>query len=187
MKKLLSILALLLFSIAVHAQKQITHFLGIPVDGSKEEMIQKLEEKGLIKSLDHDYSVGEFNGRDVEVHIVTNRNKVWRIAVFDTQTHNETGIRIQFNDLCRQFDKNPKYTSLRTDYTIPEDEDISYQMSVKNKRYQAAYYQKSSDGSLDGLELLNRRVWFTIGEYFGRYKIILYYDNVYNQANGEDL
>ena len=30
-------------------------------------------------------------------------------------------------------------------------------------------------------------VWFTISENLGKYSITLYYDNMYNHANGEDL
>lgn len=38
------------------------------------------------------------------------------------------------------------------------------------------------------LDLWSKRaVWFTIMEFYGEYYIGIYYDNVYNQANGEDL
>lgn len=30
-------------------------------------------------------------------------------------------------------------------------------------------------------------VWFMIHEHYGKYQIGLYYDNLHNQANGEDL
>ena len=46
MKKVLTVLALLMFSVAVYAQKDVTKFLGIPVDGTKSAMIQKLKAKG---------------------------------------------------------------------------------------------------------------------------------------------
>ena len=37
-------------------------------------------------------------------------------------------------------------------------------------------------------KISNKIVWFTIvEEFYGSYKIIMYYDNGYNQANGEDL
>ena len=32
-----------------------------------------------------------------------------------------------------------------------------------------------------------KSVWFMIHEQYGRYKIIMYYDNEYNHSNGEDL
>ena len=34
---------------------------------------------------------------------------------------------------------------------------------------------------------LNRQVWFMIDERYGEYRILMYYDNKLNQANGEDL
>ena len=55
---------------------------------------------------------------------------------------NETDIRIRFNVLCEQFKNNSKYCSLSDeDPKIKEDEDISYEMSVHNKRYEADFYQ----------------------------------------------
>lgn len=58
----------------------------------------------------------------------------------DAHQMDETDIKIRFNKLCQQFKNNSKYTSL-DDYTIPEDEDISYEMSVNSKRYEAIFYQ----------------------------------------------
>ena len=40
MKKLLSLVLLLACSAVSYAQNEVTQFLGIPVDGSKSEMIQ---------------------------------------------------------------------------------------------------------------------------------------------------
>lgn len=30
-------------------------------------------------------------------------------------------------------------------------------------------------------------VWFMIDDFYGSYGILLYYDNIYNESNGEDL
>ena len=53
----------------------------------------------------------------------------------------EGQIKTRFNTLCKQFKENSKYISLGN-YEISEDEDISYEMSVNNKRYEAIFYQK---------------------------------------------
>lgn len=45
MKKILSVLMLLLLSISIYAQQNVTKFLGIPVDGSKAAMIQNSRQK----------------------------------------------------------------------------------------------------------------------------------------------
>ena len=146
---------------------------------------------------------------------------------------------------------------------IPAEEDISYEMSVKNKRYQASFTYIDGDRDpavfidslvdylseffsevdramlkeelkriielpeeereaaqaaliakmqgismggtseeevdsgraframltfLDGMKsLADGSVWFMIHEHYGRYNIGLYYDNLHNQAHGEDL
>ena len=125
--------------------------------------------------------------------------------------------RGRFNNLCSQFENNPKYVSF--DYKfIPDDEDIAYEMIVRNKRYVATFCQrpilltepselekylktKYNEAVWDNLtpeqhaELtkhfmeisLKKPVWFIIADYFGKYYIAMFYDNEYNRANGEDL
>ena len=218
MKKFFITTVLLSLAISSFAQeKDITKFLGIPIDGTKAEMIAKLKEKGFSK-VDFDEDVfleGEFNGTDVYVFIVTNNRKVYRIVVSDKNKRSETDIKIRYNKLCQQFSENNKYISLE-DNTLPEDEDISYQITVNNKRYQAGFYQidkelfakilldKYSVEQLTNIETLNledqinvldtiqkhcahKLVWFLISESYGEYGITMYYDNVLNQANGDDL
>ena len=136
---------LLVMPMALFAQKDVTQFLGIPVDGSKTEMIQKLKSKGFtISPNDKEVLVGQFNGIDVNIHIGTNNNKVCRIMVADANNSSETNIRIRFNNLLHQFKNNEKYMTASLspeEYVIPKDENISYEMSVKKKRYEAAFYQ----------------------------------------------
>lgn len=141
MRRILSVAILLVNSVSLFAQKDVTKFMGIPIDGFKPEMIQKLKEKGFVSSAsDKNILEGEFNGSQVTIHVVTTNNKVSRIGISDVNYVDETDIRIRFNRLCQQFKSNSKYTSL-DDYTIPEDEDISYEMKVNNKRYEAVFYQ----------------------------------------------
>ena len=143
MKKTIGGFILALVTIcAAYAQKDVTQFLGIPIDGSKSAMIQKLKAKGFkANSYREDVLEGEFNGMDVNVHIGTNGDKVCRIMVCDANPVDERSIKIRFNNLCRQFKKNPKYMSM-DDYIIPDDEDISYAITVNNKRYEAIFYQR---------------------------------------------
>ncbi len=130
-------------SLLAQAQKDVTQFLGVPVDGSKSEMIQKLKEKGyVISSNNKDVLTGEFNGVNVNLHIVTNNNKVCRIMVSDVNTMSEGDIKIRFNKLCKQFQNNKRYLSGDSStFILPDDEDIGYNMRVKNKRYEALFYQ----------------------------------------------
>lgn len=141
MKKIVFFIVLLTITISTFAQKDVTKFMGIPIDGFKPEMIKKLKEKGFVSSTtDKEILEGEFNGTQVNVYVVTNSNKVCRIMLCDAHQMAETDIKIRFNKLCQQFKNNSKYTSL-DDYTIPEDEDISYEMGVNSKRYEAIFYQ----------------------------------------------
>lgn len=84
-------------------------------------------------------------------------------------------------------------------------------MAVHNKRYQAEYYQFNDADAVDGMwkymelnpkasvedaataivdeAIKHYAVWFMINQdrYDHRYRILMYYDNGYNQANGDDL
>jgi len=231
MNKIIKISALLfvlfLLSVSLYAQKDVTQFLGIPVDGYKSEMIKKLKDKGYtISPSDKDVLVGEFNGIDVYIHIATNNNKVYRVMVSDVNNKNKTDIKIRFNRLCQQFKNNKNYISASdSDYTISEDEDISHEISIRNKRYEAAFYQQPAvlDSATLAKEMHDvlltkyteeqlsnpteeeendmimtkisymldkyskKSVWFMIKEIYGKFYIVMFYDNEYNRANGEDL
>lgn len=147
MKKILTFGLALMIALTVSAQKNVTRFLGIPVDGTKSEMIQKLKAKGYTYNASLDHLEGEFNGRYVNISVVTNNNKVWRIMVTDAySTRSETEIRHRFNTLCQQFRNNEKYIpafAIPTGgyYEIGSDEDISYEIRVNDKFYEAYYYQ----------------------------------------------
>ncbi len=184
MKRLFGLLLTLALTMPVFAQDaiEVTKFLGIPVDGFKPEMIKKLKAKGFTEDSNGDLT-GEFNGTEVYINPVTNNNKVYRIGLVDINSKSEGQIIIRFNQLCRQFENNQKYVNLLGDQTIPDDEDISYELTVNDKQYQAAFYQKPEDDNI-----LNRLVWFTIRkDRRGKYYILMFYDNKLNEANGQDL
>lgn len=145
MKRIITLGLAMMLAIVASAQKDVTKFLGIPVDGTKSAMVQKLKAKGFTYNAADDEFSGEFNGKSVNVRIVTNNNKVYRIFVSDAIGSTEGNIKINFNRLCNQFGKNDKYVPQNVfgEYEIGEEEDISYEMSVHQKRYQAAYYQIS--------------------------------------------
>lgn len=185
--------AFLIVSLAGSAQEDVTRFLGIPVDGSKAEMIRQLKSKGFkSKPYEEDVLRGEFNGEKVYINVQTDNNKVWRIAVIEEALRDEAQIRIRFNNLCRQFEKNERYRSAAENCHISENEDISYNITVKNKQYEAVYYQVPPVLSKEDIAAINlgdykNQVWFLISEYFGKYQIVLFYENNKNRADGEDL
>jgi uncharacterized protein (DUF2141 family) len=142
-KRIICSVICLLLSTNIFAQKDVTKFLGIPVDGTKSEMRQKLIKKGFKYDAKKDYLTGEFNGRKVHIFIVTNNNKVYRIGVADADDVNEAQIKIRYNNLVNQFLNNDKYLPISID-TI-DDIDISYEMSVNNKQIEAYFTQASEN------------------------------------------
>lgn len=216
---------MLIFPFVSYSQKDVTQFLGIPIDGNKMAMIQKLKEKGFTEGLKNkDVLFGEFNGHEVFIHIVTNNNKVWRIMVTDANSMDETNTKIRFNNLIDQFQNNKNYRTLPDStivkYKIPKEEDLYYELTIKKKRYEASFYQyliekdsitlaketeefKLKYNSIEESkkeeffskyirETLEKyymkSVWFMIREErYGKYHIVMYYDNEYNKANGEGL
>ena len=197
MRKFLTLLAMIAISASVFAQKEVTKFMGIPVDGSPTEMIKKLKAKGFTTDEDAmqavkrglidldgpEVLIGRFNGERVRVFLGVETNKVWRICLRDKNTRDETQIKIRFNTLVRQFEGNGKYVPYFDEQTIADDEDISYQMTVNKKQYEAIFAQKGEDGTIDE----KRVVWFRISQRSEGYYIYMYYDNKYNEADGSDL
>ena len=263
MKRILFIALLSLFSLSVFCQNKGTlKFLGIPIDGTEAQFVSKLKSKGFTYNSIYKNYEGQFNGKDVDVFIHTNHNLVDRVYVAFPYT-SEAGIRVEFNRLLSQFEETGKYMSFGMNEEIPADEDISYEISVHNKRYQASfsyidpdrdpialvdalldkisdffteeqlaklkeYINKAKNASeseqealqaqmmaelqsqglgqdtdsefnpekalrflttfVEGMKsLADGSVWFMIHEHLGRYQIGLYYDNLHNQAHGEDL
>ena len=237
MRKLVFAL-LMLLTLSLKAQfKEVVRFMGIPVDGPKSEMISKLEKKGFTYNKKEDWLEGRFNGEDVSVFVHTNNELVDRIMVATSNPVSETDIKIKFNTLVRQFENNDKYMPAEEDQCIGEDVNISYEMSVKKKRFQASFHQCYTKEEIDvirpyindnyeilmeafnqsfsdfmeeegiafgddreenvnGLLMLfslyyaiNNDVWFMISESnrYNYYNINIYYDNLSNRHNGEDL
>lgn len=263
MKKILLIALLTLFSVVCFGQDGgPLKFLGIPIDGTEAQFAAKLKAKGFTYDTVYKSYKGQFNGESVDVYIHTNHYQVDRVYVAFPYTTEES-IRVEFNCLLGQFKDNGKYMDLGMNEEIPAEDDISYEITVNNKRYQASFCYYDSDRDpvafknalidkfseffteeqlaklkeyavkamdvpedqkealqaemkaemqkmvfgqdenaepdsekarrflatyMDGMRsLADGYVWFMIHERYGRYQIGLYYDNLHNQAHGEDL
>ena len=96
MKKLLCVTIALLCTATMQAQeeeKDVTKFLGIPVDGYKPAMI----EKGFTPAIaGKDVLEGEFNGTDVLLLINTNNYKVCGITLIDKYILDESIWRLSY-------------------------------------------------------------------------------------------
>lgn len=257
MRRFICLTFFLFFSILSFGQNSgALKFLGIPVDGPETQFVSQLKTKGFAyDALTKSYK-GQFNGQNVNVLIHTNHNLVDRVMVVFPEK-SERDIRIEFNRLLSQFDENQKYMNLGLSEPIPDNENISYEITVNNKQYQADFYyfnqdrdieefskayvdkisrllpeeeaiqikesmnlfmelsEEEREGLMDvmsaGLEdndddtsdertirrflailqamkeLADGQVWFMIDEVGSKYEILLFYDNPYNRAHGEDL
>lgn len=143
MKNLLLIAAILFWlPLTICAQNKTTHFLGIPVDGPKDEMIEKLKNKGFTYYIAEDYFTGYYYGYPVYLFVQAEHGVVNRVIVYDIPQRSEKEIKKRFNAICDKFGKSNRYVSL-IDHSvkIPKDEDILHEMTVNKKRYRGIYNQ----------------------------------------------
>ena len=139
MKKTLLLILSGLISLICFGQPVGTlKFLGIPIDGTEKQFSAKLISKGFSYSSLYDSYKGQFNGKSVDVYIHTNHDLVDRVYVaFPLST--KENVRVEYNILLNQFNQNGKYINLSFSTEIPDKEDISYEILVNNKRYQASF------------------------------------------------
>lgn len=205
MKKLLLLFIISALSCKISAQSDVTKFLGIPVDGTKPAMIEKLKAKGFRWNAQMECLEGEFNGEEVYVRVLTNNNKVWRIALMDKLVRDEGQIRVRFNNLVDQFEANRNYRKpifLEEDQRIPDKERIGDQIWLHHKQYQASFIQTGPLEDVEsmseeeamaylqrvGAAMMNNSVWFSIHrDKYDEFRLLLYYDNERNHAQGDDL
>lgn len=153
MKRTLLIALLVFLPILCFGQNSgALKFLGIPIDGTEAQFAAKLKSKGFRYNAVSEGYQGQFNGKSVNVYLHTNHNLVDRVYV-SFPYMNEDGIRAEYNQLLSQFKDNAKYMDLVMNEEIPQDDDISYEISVKNKRYQASF--SYFDPDRDKLSFMN--------------------------------
>ncbi len=229
-KRILTTLTLTLASIVAVAQTPAQFkFLGIPVDGKKSPFIIQLIQKGFKYDVKEDMLTGKFNGMESNIMVSENNGKVDRVYVIDENGCDEAQIRIRYNTLLQQFKSNEKYLELDENQPLPDDEDISYEMTIHSKTYEATFYfnpiygwtdednmkmaanlRAELDAQIESgeykdpteekttqilqamaahklLGMLDGQVWFRIVKRYGDYYIAMYYDNLKNRPNGEDL
>lgn len=88
--------------------QDVTTFMGIPIDGTKDEMIKKLEEKGFTK--DAEFLRGKFYGEDVLLSIGEDNDLVSTIyIIFNDSSMDEA--KTLYNSLVADFSKNKKIYS----------------------------------------------------------------------------
>lgn len=147
MKRILIILVCAFAILSTYAQNTsdgTLKFLGIPVDGSKEEMISQLKAKDFRYNSYDDLLYGQFNGKDAEIHVGTNHGVVDRVVVVFPSIP-ESQIISEYNALLSQFNRNEKYIGVGENESIASDENISYEIAVSHKNYEADFAYLSPD------------------------------------------
>lgn len=214
MKKLLTTLSVALMTLMANAQasdNETLTFLGIPIDGSKTEMIRQLEGKGFKYERMLDLLTGKINGEESFVFIQEHEGKVYRVDVSDTEVFTKEQVIIRYNNLLSQFKQDSRYGELEEYLPIPEEEDISYEMRIHKKVYAAVFclirdlseeemeaIAAKAKGIEDENELASYlakafiegtipgRIWFEIKENKGEYWIQIYFENRRNRPREED-
>lgn len=155
MKKILIAIFTLLITAASTYGQDVTTFLGIPIDGSKEEMICKLEEKGFVREGEH--LLGRFYGRDE--------------------------AKTLYNTLFRGFSNSDKYIFDNGDGLLDDNADLRTLVSKENS-FVSFFLQKgkSDIDTYDQLIMLDVSVDLTQQ---GSYSIGIVYNNLKNQQEDD--
>ena len=115
-------------------------FMGIPIDGSKDDMVAALMEKGFKQDWGDEYLTGIFNGENVKVFISTNHGIVDRIRVVYPSTNDSNDTRVKFNTLLSKMNRNAKYVSVSPRPEIPAGESVGLISYGDSKHYDTAYF-----------------------------------------------
>lgn len=174
-----------MLTVTLLAQNDVTTFLGIPVDGSKSEFIQKLKAKGFRLDPQYEILTGIFNGQESMISIKENNGLVCRVAVTQKTVRDETQVRLAFNKLTEQFNQNNRYVASDNNNYLNDREQIGFGIRLHHKQYENHFFQKNKD---DGKPDFNKNVWILISSpEYEEYLLTIIYDNEYNMPNGNDL
>ena len=139
----LLVVLLLIVPFKGQAQKYPTHFLGFPVDGSKETMIKNLKSVGFEYDSEEDYFTGLYFGNPVYIVLKIREYRVNRVLVYDIVQRDSLEIKKRFNKVYQELLHNKKYALMENeDARISTDENITTGISQYRKNYKAVFGQK---------------------------------------------
>ena len=145
-KKVFVLLVAIVMSAGIVAENYPTKFLGIPIDGTKQEMIRHIQSKGFVYNRQLDCLTGVLNGEKVVIALRTYNGRVCQVMVGELQTYSVKQIKVKFNNLMKQFNEHPNYISATLDQTyIDKREKVSREISKNGKKYAAYYMQITHD------------------------------------------
>lgn len=197
-----TLLMLLTLSLSAQENDNVICFMGIPVDGSKSEMISKLEKKGFapneselrIEQLEKEieakgevvqggkfrekdgsyFMSGYFDGKRSTIVLFSHKANVYKVVVFLEDAYKKKyDAFVRFNDYAEKLQK--KYYDENNLY---KPLDYSDELNLD-----ADYYNCFIDRQKKGAVTLH----ITYPEVNMEYHIFIEYLNVMNMPNGEDL
>ena len=179
MKRFFSITLAFLLALSLQAKNPITTFLGIPVGGTKSEMISKLKEKGVLTEAGSEMRCS-ISGVPYIVKIMTDKNKVYRISLTEVAGTDDVCKAVaKYNELIEQFRNNDrKYTEYESNDLIHECDSPKYRHYIHEGWCYAEFFQVSDP------QLYSKRVSFKISDEYGDFRIVRCYDNIYNMPKG---
>lgn len=198
----LAFAVLMLMTFSMNAQDNVMKFMGIPIDGAKPEMIDKLKQKGFApeqieidleraeenyievggeiiegrnREKDGGYFMhGYFDGARCKLIIMSYKSKVYKIVVaFENSYKNKINAFAAFNNYAERLQN--KYYDENNFY-----KPLDYSGDLKlDADYINMFFDKQKMGGVT--------LHITYPKENLEYHIILEYINVNNMPNGEDL
>lgn len=175
MKHSLTIVLSLLLTLTMSAQSNITTFMGIPVDGTKESMTMKLLKNGVEKR-GRDLMIDDVLGTSYFIRLMTNKGKVYRISMTEAKgTEDMNTIINKFYSIVEEYKENTQlYCELEPNHPVMAENDEIKKQYIKDGCYLAEFFQQADP------QLYSRRIGIQITDKYGDYRIERLYDNVHN-------
>lgn len=175
MKHTLTIIIILLLSLTAAAQGNITTFMGIPVDGTKDAMTQQLLKNG-VKHKGNDLVASNIEGKTYLIRLETHKGKVYRVSMVETKgTEDVNRILARYEALIEEYREN---TSMYCEYEYNPPVNYKHANDFEKYIHDGCYYAEFFQAA--DPQLYSRRMAFRITDEFGDYRIEWLYDNIFN-------
>ncbi len=178
MKKIITTALMTSLLLTANAQKSITTFMGITVDGSVKEMRQQLLKNGF-QEADKGIMKGQINGDGYFLFITADNEKVSQLALVEEKGTNDVRTIIdKYNRLIEEYRENKYYTEYEHNNTIALESKNTCSNYIHSGWYYAEFFQVCEQ------QEYSRRISLRISDEFGDYRIITTFDNIYNMQKG---
>lgn len=148
MKRILLLFFVVLFICDCIAQREVTEFMDIPVDGPIHEMKANLLKKGFVpaETLGNNIMTGEFNGRNVMLSIEGHKGQTYSVNVM-IHVSGVENAKVLANLFYMQLSQSCKYLSAKgiKDSFIADDEGGDRNIFLNDKAYYETFYQVFTD------------------------------------------